>query len=305
MNQEQIEPMLEDLKPWLSKPNIVGMYVGDKTKDGKITGEIAIVVHVVKKKDQGELAPDDLNIPNTVEGQIPTETGDYKTVQIPTDVVESGEPRLYRNDQRVRPCPGGYQIYGRWLKNGTGTLGVNIEWRGKYRLLTNNHVIAGNSEKSIGTGVYQPDKNSEGNRIAKVTGFEPIHTYPTKVEKPKFNTKDIAWCDIDKKKGSSKILGIGKIKGFRMPELNQRVRMMGSETGEVKESEIISIKYLIGFDKWTFPKNSVAYFERQILLSSNIAQPGDSGAAFVDDDNYIVGLCVGGFTQNAFGCWIL
>jgi hypothetical protein len=280
------------------------MYLGVKVTGGRPTGESAIVVHVVRKKTLGELTRDDLSIPRVVEDRIETAAGESKVVQIPTDVVEVGEPQLYRNDGHQRPCPGGFQIQAEW-SSGTGTLGVNMKW-GKgspYRLISNNHVIAGNDGKNKGKWVYQPDYNGPPTQLAKLTDFVPIVTYPHKgIEDPTYNLYDLAWCTIDKKRGSPVIHGIGEPKGWRQPEVGARVRMMGAETGKLVEANITSVEYVWVYEKWPYPAMTIAFFERLILLDRPIAQAGDSGAALVDDDGYVVGLCMGGAKVNTIGC---
>jgi len=60
----------------LRKANVVGVGVGFKSKGGKTTNRVAIVVNVRKKVRRAELAPNDV-IPPALEG-------------VPVDVVETG-----------------------------------------------------------------------------------------------------------------------------------------------------------------------------------------------------------------------
>lgn len=51
----------------LRKPNVVGVGIGLRQRDGEITGEPAIVVSVTEKVPFSQLAPDDA-IPRELEG---------------------------------------------------------------------------------------------------------------------------------------------------------------------------------------------------------------------------------------------
>lgn len=63
----------------MQKANVVGVGVGFRERDGKLTDEIALVVNVTRKLPRNQLAPEDL-IPNEIEG-------------VPVDVYETGEIR--------------------------------------------------------------------------------------------------------------------------------------------------------------------------------------------------------------------
>lgn len=63
----------------MQKANVVGVGVGFRERDGKLTDEIALVVNVTRKLPRSQLAPEDL-IPNEIDG-------------VPVDVYETGEIR--------------------------------------------------------------------------------------------------------------------------------------------------------------------------------------------------------------------
>ncbi len=68
------EAFTEDL---LAKPNVIGVGVGLREREGELTDEIVIVVLVTKKLPRTEIEPDDL-IPTDIQG-------------VPIDVQEVGE----------------------------------------------------------------------------------------------------------------------------------------------------------------------------------------------------------------------
>ncbi|HVZ96679.1 MAG TPA: trypsin-like serine protease [Chitinophagaceae bacterium] len=299
-SQKEIETFLDAGCPWLSKPNIVGVHVGNKKVKGIDTGDLAIVVHVVHKKRKYELGRDDFEIPKEVEMHFPAEDGSIVTVNIPTDVVESGIARSEALNQKRRPCPGGFQIQGNNVP-GFGTLGVNIIWGGKYRLLTNNHVISRNGRNT--SDVWQP-YDDLGNGLATVTGYIPVTTYPNQYQpNPVFNTQDLAWCDITPNLGDAAIYYIGTPAGMRPPVLGERVRMVGKETGQVMSAQIQSLTFQVTFQFGG--TNEWAWFRNMIQLNAQISQAGDSGAVYIGDDNRVVGMHVGSTALNSFGCYLV
>jgi len=68
------EAFKEDL---LAKPNVIGVGVGLREREGELTDEIVLVVLVTKKLPRTEIKADDL-IPTEIEG-------------VPVDVQEVGE----------------------------------------------------------------------------------------------------------------------------------------------------------------------------------------------------------------------
>ena len=61
----------------LSKANVVGVGIGLRSRQGKLTEEVAIIVMVTQKKTRAELADEDL-VPRDLEG-------------VPVDVQEVGD----------------------------------------------------------------------------------------------------------------------------------------------------------------------------------------------------------------------
>lgn len=298
LTRQDVVPLLETISPWLSKPNIVGLDVDKKIIDGKETEAWAIVVYVVKKKNFAEFSIDDFPVPNEIELHIALPEGGYRITNVPTDIVESGLIRAYALDGYQRPCQGGYQISGKQIegKSPKATLGVNIVWEGKYRLLTCNHGISDNGENKT---VWQP-YSVQGWELATITGYTPVITYPNEEQPfPQENFQDLAWCDIDENLGSSTIYNIGIPKGIRKPVVGEIVRMVGMQTAQVMEATIQSTDAKVRFE---LKKNQWAWFNKMIRLNKSIAQPGDSGAAYVGKDNCVVGINVSGNDNFTYGC---
>ena len=65
----------------LKKANVVGVGVGYREQDGRLTDEVVLVVNVSRKQPVSQLAPQDV-IPPLIEG-------------VPVDVRETGEIRAF------------------------------------------------------------------------------------------------------------------------------------------------------------------------------------------------------------------
>jgi len=290
LDREQIEPILNTLQPWLSNENITGLTVGMKAVDGQETDQLAVVVHVVEKKAGSDLGAADNPIPPLVELHV-TEaaTGLPRIEMVPTDVVEVGVLRACVLDQKVRPTPGGYQVSvsAGWFAEATGTLGVNITWGGRFRMLTNNHVIANNGNS--GSTVYQPDWALWGNGLSTVAGCVPVVTYANRAQpNPVVNTTDFAWCDIAAADGDPAIHQIGVPAGIRAPAVHDPVRWIGKQTAVVQQATVASTagRFVIEFEpgRW-------AWFKDCITFNGGMVAQGDSGSAVVaTGDTRVVGL---------------
>ncbi|KUZ65822.1 hypothetical protein WI36_26065 [Burkholderia ubonensis] len=285
-----MEPLLKSLSAWLSNENIVGLRIGNKITAGKETAQLAIIVSVVRKKTREALGVNDYPIPSTVELHRLRDDGQVESFMVPTDVVETGLIRTASLNERVRPCPGGYQIAVNegLFGESTGTLGVNTVYGGRFRMLTNKHVIAATG--NLGATVYQPDWALWGNALSVVDGSIPVVTYTNRQQpNPVYNVEDLAWCNVTAETASPNIVEIGEAKGIRAPKLHERVRWIGKTTGTVQKAKITSITSLsvIQFGS----EGQWAWFKKGITFDAGIVRAGDSGAAIVaDSDNYVVGL---------------
>jgi hypothetical protein len=63
----------------MQKANVVGVGVGFREEGGKLTDQVALVINVIRKLPEDQLAPEDV-IPAEIEG-------------VPVDVHETGEIR--------------------------------------------------------------------------------------------------------------------------------------------------------------------------------------------------------------------
>jgi hypothetical protein len=112
-------------------PGVHAIGVGPKTVGGQRTDEPSIIVFLVKKKPQSELAPEDV-VPAEIDG-------------VKTDVIEMPVPRPYVdvNQDRVRPLAGGISLEAKdqWALGTLSFFGHTGDPTSKVVAITNQHVV--------------------------------------------------------------------------------------------------------------------------------------------------------------------
>src|SRR3712207_3785703 len=126
---------------FLNKPNVVGVGLGYKIKNGFNTFQKCLSIFVTNKLPLCNIPSNDM-VPSYYYG-------------IPTDVINTGTFHLQKLTKRVRPVPGGYDIGPALIKEG-GTLGCVVT-DGKYcYLLTCNHTITLEESVPLNYSITQP-----------------------------------------------------------------------------------------------------------------------------------------------------
>lgn len=298
----------------LSLQNVVGVGIGQKERQGKKTGELAVTVLVTRKIPMGQLMATE-SVPRKVGGVV-------------TDVIEVGEISLLSvRTTRLRPAPPGVSI-GHY-KISAGTFGAVVRDRRTSApfILSNNHVLANITDGQDGRAragdlVLQPgryDGGTEADAIgvlerfvplwrenmeslcpvarriqqvanAMVRGLNPAYEVRLLKRVQAENLVDAAvarpLADYDI---SSDILELGAVDGIREPSIGLRVRKSGRTsgvtTGEIRVVDA-TIRVLMG-DLGT------ALFTDQIVTTP-MAQPGDSGSLVLSEDRRAVGLLSAG-----------
>ena len=156
----------EDL---LRRRGVVGVAVGFRNFNERVTDQLAVAVLVDQKKPVEALGADDL-VPQQVNGMR-------------TDVVEVGRlEALVDPRERFRPhVPAGVSI-GHY-KVTAGTVGAVVFDRntGEPLILSNNHVLANSNDAEIGDAILQPGPTDHGARpddvVAKLHRFEMLRFY--------------------------------------------------------------------------------------------------------------------------------
>jgi len=282
----------------LSKPNVIGLNVAHRIKEGKVTEEMVVTVYVSRKLDQSKLSKEQM-IPKTLK---------INDREVPVDVVEGTIPRPQVFTLRSRPFRGGSSIGPANARlAGTGGICVTLN-DGNTFILSCNHVIAGANLAGIGTAVVQPSLIDGGTAVNDTIGilysFVPLDfgTINFQILGKSFTIPNPNYVDAAIARitvptagynvGNREIHWIGYPK-MHIPStwdwfeqiglLGRRVCKMGERT-EFTIGKITSVSY----DTWVGPydnNNQNAWFENQIEIEGEngpFSDHGDSGSLIVD-----------------------
>ena len=300
----------------LSKPNVVGVGVGEKVSNGKKTGEISVVVLVRQKLPPAGLTKEAL-LPRAFDG-------------VKTDVIEVGDVRaLQTRTDRWRPAPGGVSLGHYQITAGTFGCVVRDRTDNSRLILSNNHVLANSNDANPGDAILQPGPADGGSAsrdtIAHLERFCPIQfsvSPPTcniasgfasfgnflaglagsshrvqayKAAPQAANLVDAAVArPVNDSDILDEILEVGVVSGTLPASLGLQVRKSGRTTafttGEISVLDAtVNVSYGAG---------KVATFENQ-LVAGAMSQGGDSGSLIVAAAELkAVGLLFAGSDQS-------
>ena len=287
----------------LLKKNVVLVYMGRKVVGGLDMGRPAIRVGVTKKVPLTQLKPGD-QIPKTFEG-------------METDVYEQEMPKALLHTGRYRPMPGG--VSGGHPDITAGTISPIMIHGVKY-ITSCCHVLANSNDAELGDQTWQPgayDGGQPSDTIGHLLRWVPIHfedddsTCPIAnmvigffnflaglfhrhsrlyTKSLDFNIVDAALSRaIDDNDLLDEILGIGVPAGFADAQVMEGIKKSGRTT-EVNQGSVIDTE---GAAKVSYGAKGVAMFEDQII-TTKIAEGGDSGSLVLNDRNEIVGQLFAG-----------
>ena len=304
--QEKLVAMLPEVQEELRRkyPNVVSAEVGLKRKGRNVTDLICFRVIVKQKKDERDLAPEEL-IPKSIRG-------------IPTDVLVEEINFPHEDTSGYDLLTGGIQITG---SGGIGTLGCFVTRISepaaskKIYALTNHHVAVGAG--AVGDRVGQPNAPSGsncclcgdigtvfaaevGSPAGTATLMGPVLTAPGSL-----NAIDAALVRLlGQEAGDPKtvffsnvIEGIGPVFGniTGPPVINDRVRKRGRTTSlTFGQIEALIATRTVGYDT-----GQVTYIDNMIIINPlaenvNMAMGGDSGSVVVNSLNQVVALLFAG-----------
>src|SRR6266567_2060739 len=292
-----------------ARANVVGVAIGNKSIRGRETEERCIVVFVEAKRPEAELRRRDV---------VPKAFGGVRT-----DIVETGRFHALETAQavdvgrtkRIRPAPGGVGIGH--VQITAGTLGVLARRNGRPVILSNNHVLASQNAGRVGDPILQPGPVDGGrlqDTIARLADFVPIQfkdkepgpvaRFLARLFAPLLhaagwglkrlpsgasNLVDAAVAEpIETRLVTPEILGIGRVRGTKEPEIGVPVRKSGRTTG-VTQGRITAIDAVVEVDYG----GPTAIFREQIV-SDLLSNGGDSGSLVVDDARHAIGLLFAG-----------
>lgn len=299
----------------LSYENVVGVAIGQKEKNGTLTGESAITVLVTHKTDVAK----ENRVPGKVEGlttdvqevgeifagdlqpTTPDQVLEQQYRQEDWDAAEMADvqaaPFTARLTRRIRPACGGFSVGHVGITAGTlGTccydpIGLPSMPRGYY-ILSNNHVLANSNNARLGDPILQPGPADGGRAprdiIARLRRFVPIR-FHRGTSRP-INLVDAAIAEGNLQDLDRKIHWGGHIKSlYRAPRVRDIVQKCGRTTG-FTTGRVTNINATVDVN---FGGGRVARFGRQIVTTV-MSAPGDSGSVVLDLDERGVGLLFAG-----------
>jgi hypothetical protein len=292
------------LAPDVRPPNVVGVGVGVKWKDGEPTGEPAVLVLVTHKVAEAELA--DAHV-------VPKAVDDVRT-----DVVTVGYPMAGRDptataetlDQRVRPAQGGWSVGHVNITAGTIATcvydflpgattnppahGVGIP--AKYYILSNNHVLADVNAGKTGDAIVQPGPYDGGtdpaDRIATLSRFIPITLDPATPLAQHRNLVDCALAEGKFSELDREIYWTGRARAWAR-KADVAVGTVVKKTGRTTNfttGRIVAVNATIDVG---YGSGRTGRFQDQIV-TTNMSAGGDSGSLVLTLDDVAVGLLFAG-----------
>lgn len=289
------------LDPTRPRPNVVGVGVGVKWKNGQPTGEPALLVLVTHKVEKDQLTS--------------TEVIPVKVQDMQTDVLTIGYPfagggqRLEAGAQtlarRARPARGGYSVGHYKITAGTiatcvydilpgGGVSPPVHGVGipsKYYILSNNHVLANSNAASVGDPILQPGPydggTSPADRIATLSRFIPISFAAGAGNLVDCAIAEGEFHDLDRS-----IYWGGQPRGWRRKS-NVTVGTVVKKTGRTTSFTTGRITAVSATVNVGYGGGQVARFVDQIV-TTNMSAGGDSGSLVTTLDDVAVGLLFAG-----------
>ena len=281
---------------YLARPGVTGIDVGYKVVGGVQTEEVAIRVHVEKKKSS---VPKAQQVPASIDGAVTDvleRTYELQVVRTPLDFSAQADTTHYATLQ------GGISIGPSRAIGGfvfAGTLGaiVTDNVSGKKAAVTNFHVACVDSGWHVGDRQVQPSRVD--------TGTVPGDEFGAILRAVLSSHVDGAVLSIDAGKTTSgTIVDIGTVNGTKPATLGMVVRKRGRTTGLTHGSVdglslTVNVDYGDGLGVHTLTDQvSIATDTAQNPLFSD---HGDSGSVIVDSTGAVVALLFAGSGTNTVG----
>ncbi len=212
---------------------------------------------------------------------------------VPTDIEQSGEFSVWRPippiyHRKVRPAMGG-PSNGHYAIT-AGTLGCLVKRSQDTLILSNNHVLANENRGVAGDPILLPGQFDGGKEdkdvIARLDSF-------AKVQEAAKNTVDAALAlPFDPRDVSSDILNIGRIRGTRTADLDEKV-MTSGRTTRVTNGVVQDVSATL---RVVNSQGSFLFTDQMIIQGDKgtSSAGGESGAVIVDHQGNAAGLLFAG-----------
>lgn len=261
----------------LSYPNVWATGIGYRFKDGKRTGEPAILADVYKKFDKEQLEDDEV-LPKYIRG-------------IRVDVIEAKMPSPDDYDvsptrrNPIRPLVGGLRISRQ--SGAGGTLGVcMVDGDGDKVALTNRHVVEGGS-------VFCDNNDFDGSGLIDNPMFVPETQSQYEIGK----VKEVSgWTDDGETRGdwatvklddesnfTNEVIGYGTPTNIREPTFNDVLVISSMVTG-MASTDLVAVDHEWSYQGCTF--NTYQYWNGSRDVSTGGASGSLIGAVDPDTKEY-------------------
>ncbi|MEQ3709759.1 MAG: hypothetical protein ABNH38_09615 [Tateyamaria sp.] len=296
-----IEKLNEVRREWMRRPGVTAVDVGFKIKDKVMTDDVALRVHVARKKPVADLSSSEVfNTTGkslTKQGGFPVDVieGDYAPADVSTDRVAledlMGEVGVgIERTTAFNPLVGGISCGNPRVT--AGTLGAIVFDRASCRpmILSNWHVLAGGSAAAVGEDILQPGRVDGGTEaVATLTRMRLD------------SSMDAAVATLNNARAHSRdIMNIGTVTGTDDATLGMEVEKSGRTTGLTK-GIVDGVSMSVSID---YGDPGVVAFTNQIRIvprppwpavDVEISLGGDSGSIWLNErTNRAVGLHFGG-----------
>lgn len=289
---------------WMRRPGVTATDVGYKLSAGEMTDQLALRVHVERKRPLAELAASEVfNGPDDAEadvGGFPVDV--IEATYEPSDqlaVLEDVDAETVDRRARTRPLIGGISVGNPRVT--AGTLGAIVYDRVscKPMILSNFHVLAGARAATAGESVTQPGRVDGGT--------DPTDRVGTLSRMRLDTAMDAAVAMVDAGVAVDReVLGIGTVAGTTTPSLGMAIVKSGRTTGNtagVIDGVSMSVSINYGGDVGAQMLNNQFHIVPRPpwpSVNDEISSGGDSGSVWIEEATRLaVGLHFAGETGAA------
>lgn len=306
--------------------NVVGCGWGRKWVRGKATDRECFVVFVRKKEPPERLSRRDV-VPRVL-GDVETDVLEVGDVRLLAAPAGRGPDHRVQRVAHLRPAPAGVSIGHVYVSAGTFGAVVYDATTGEPLILSNNHVVANqtdgrDSRATIGDPVLQPGPYDGGTLERDVIGhllrFAPVRplvslpgcgvarrmeallNVPLRLFWPRYEVRLLRKADDDNVVDAAVvrpvsddvirdcIVGVGRVRGMAEAAVGMKVVKSGRTSG-VTRGEVVALGATLDVG---LGGGVIARFADQIVTTP-MAEPGDSGSFVLDEQHRAVGLLFAG-----------